>query len=309
MGELIKPLSPHDIYVQLTSGEGTDRLDAAKDAARLQREAQSERADIIRRQADLIAAGWEGTASTSATEAVQPLSTNAALGAVLLATSEELMSWQSESFHTAANSVRPVSSEPPEPDILDMTWPFVDYEKQVTDYQADANHNIEVFRGYDTVSEGHEAGMREYTPADSSGGTIGVADSGDSIEVPDQGQPGDTADPFGERRDPGGPPAGPPNGGPPVGGPPPVSGPLPDTQQSQDTTPSDVVGQPVGPQQGPLPPGQPVSTGPAPGGFGPGLPVGGYSGGGPGSTGGPGARGGMYGGSGGPGSGGPGAAG
>jgi hypothetical protein len=288
VGKLVKPLTPHQIYEKLRGGEGTPLLDEARAAAYAQQEAEHQRAELIRKQALMVQAGWEGKASESASGAVQPLVTNALIGSAQLSVAEKMMDRQSGSFHDAANSVRPVPPEPPQPDVSDPMWPFIDDEKRVADYQADAQHNIEVFRGYDAVSEGHELAMGEFATVDDTGGVISV--TGDSVEYSEPGQ----------RRDPGGAPSGgPPSDGSPVGGPPvdgpPISGPPdsgagPGSQQPQQTSPNDFVPRPAG-TSGPLP-GSPTPTGQGPGGLLPGLPVGGFVAGGPGGMGDPGARGG-----------------
>lgn len=247
------------------------------------------RATLLGRQAALLQTGWEGAASDGAAGVVRSLVDNAQVGTDQLVAAQRLMDQQSGSFHHAANSVRPVPAEPPKPDFTEMNWPFVDYEKQVTGYQGDAQHNIEVFRGYDNASEDHESGMKPYTVVDDSGGTVTVTDTGDYIEVPDGGQQprdGDRSGPFGERHDPGTGPGGGPGGAP-------VGGPGAGSQQSQQTSPSDFVPRSSGPFPG-QPPGQAPGGGPSTGEYVSGFPVGGVSGGsyrvGP-ETGGPGSGG------------------
>jgi hypothetical protein len=304
VGKLVKPLTPHEIYESLRGGVGTPQLDEGRHAANLQWQAEQYRADLISRQADLVRTGWEGAASDSASGAVKPLADSALMGSVRLSMAEKIMDRQSASFHDAANSVRPVAAAPPEPDFGDMMWPFVDYDQKVTNYQADAQHNINVFRGYDTTSEGHELAMTDYPTADDTGGTITVSDGDDRIDEPGGG-PREGTEPFGQRLDPGGDPGNGPGGGPggdPGGGPgsgPGSEVPVGDTG-GQQTSPNDFVPRPVVPP-GSLPgggptPGSPVPGGPAPGGFVPGLPVGGITGGSPYGTDGSGPRGGSYGG-------------
>jgi hypothetical protein len=306
MDQIFK-MTPHQIYEYFATARGTGRLDDAQEATRQEWEAEEDRASLIRKQGELIRGGWQGAASEGAFGAAQPLADSALHGAGLLSRAEDLLDRQSGSFHRTANSVKPVPERPPAMDIGDPMFPFTDYEKDVTSYQSDAQHNIDAYRVYDGASEYNETNMpAEYRTTNHSGGTISVASGdtppGDYIEVPDEGHPqdGDDSGPYGRRRDPGSDPGSEPGGGPPVGNPP-FGGPLdagPDVRQpQQQTSPSDFVPRPPGGPPGPPPSGPPVPTGqtpntPVPGGY---APVGGF----PGGTGGP--RGGMYSGGDGPG--------
>ena len=319
MGEFTKyGLSPDKIYEYFANGPGTGKLDTAQHATRQEWELEDERADLIRKQGELIRGGWQGAASEGAFGAAQPLAESAMRGAELLSQAEDLLDRQSGSFHRAANSVKPVPSKPPTMDTSNPMLPFMDFETEVTTYQSDAQHNIDVYRVYDGASEYNEKNMPpEYDTVNHAGGSISVTpgdgqpgDTGDFIEVPDGQQPrgGDEAGPYGGRRDPG---SGPTDGPVPRFGGPPVSEPFPSGQQQpQQTSPSDFGPRPGG-MTSPLPGGQPLPAGPTsgsptpgPGGFVPvGFPTGGPGStggpgriGSPGSTGGPGARGGFTGG-------------
>jgi hypothetical protein len=286
-------MSAHDIYQYFATGRGTGSLDNAQAATRTEWEAEEERAQLIRKQGELIRGGWQGAASDAAFGAAQPLAESARHGATMLSRAEDLLDRQSGSYHRAANSVTPVPEEPPGMDIGDPMLPFSDYEAEVTAYQADAHHNMEVYRGYDGASEYNQTNMpAEYSTVNHSGGNITVTSGdgqptgsgGDYIEVSEPGNRSESG-PFGGPGGPGG--TGDP-GGAPVGGPP-VSGPVPNPSQPQQTSPSTFTP----PPPGQLPPTTfPPSPQPGPGqpGFVPGLPVGGVTAGSPG--GGPGARGG-----------------
>lgn len=296
MGEWIKNgMSPHQIYEYFATGRGTGLLDDAQTATRLEWDLEDGRANLIRKQGELIRGGWHGTASEGAFGAAQPLAESALHGADALSRAEDLLDRQSGSYHRAANSVKPVPSEPPKLDMNDTGLPFTDYDKEVTTYQADAQHNIDVYRGYDGASHYNQTNMpTTYSTVNHAGGNISVTSNdgqpGDYIDSTDY-QPPRGDDDFSERRGPDSAP---------------VSEPLPDRRQPQQTTPTD-FGQPsITTPGGNLPSTvQPTPPGPTPGGLVAGLPVGGFTGSGPGGgTGGPGARGGTYGGPGSPGSGG-----
>lgn len=287
-------MTPHDIYVALTTGPGSDSVDAAQRALNFIWRNEEERATRTRLQGVLIQNAWQGPAGDAAYGAAEPLAKISLSSADLLLQAQDLVDRQSGSFNRAKNDVRPVAEKPPGPNLLD-TVPYTnDYDKRMTDFQSDAQHNIEVFRGYDGASSYNETRMpTEYsTPMHSGGGISVVPDGskGDVINVPDQQPPpGGGGDPRqGGMSEPQqyGP------GGSPVSGP---------GSRYQQTSPNDFVpGAPSWPGQGPggqYVPGTP--SGPGPGGPGQFVPVGGSPG-----VGGP--RGGAYGPGRGPGVGGPG---
>jgi hypothetical protein len=318
-------LTPHEIYEQLTGGPGTNYLQAAKDATATEWGREDDRATLIKKLGEKIRMGWQGEASDAAFGASLPLAQAAMQGTDKLDTAQDLLSRQSGSFHDAFNSVRPVPPRPPDNNVLNESIPFeTDLDREIKTYQADAQHNIDVFHGYDNASSYNETNMpKEYSTITHSGGTITVKPAGG-----DTG--GDSGDPGDGRRDrvPGG--SGPGSGEPgnPGGGAPggsPVGGPLPGSAPvggpgsgGQQTSPSDVRPGPGagGFPQSPAASGQPGGGTAPPGGFfpgggfpggsgGPGGGTGGFGGrGGGGSTGGFGGRGG---GAGGGGAGGPGA--
>ena len=239
----------------------------------------------------LIESAWQGAASDGAAGAAQPLAASALAGADLLEQAQDLMDRQSGSFNRAKNDVVPVPPEPPKPDLLDVRVVFTDYENSLTAYQADAQHNIDVFSSYDGASDYNETRMpASYSTSAHSGGTINVVpdagqrgDTGDYIEVADYEPPRGEPRSSGERVQVDGPISGPP-----------ISGPGPEQQQ---TAPSDFVPPSVDTPGSPLPtPFQPAPAGQTPGGSVTGLPVGGFTGSGPDRAGGPGARGGVSGG-------------
>jgi hypothetical protein len=310
MGKFVNnAMSPHRIYEYFATGRGTRDLDNAQAATRTEWTAEDDRAHLIRKQGELIRGGWQGTASEGALGAALPLADSAQQGARMLSRAEDLLDRQSGSFHRAANSVQPVPAEPPGMELNDSV-PFTgDYEAQVREYQAGAQHNMDVYRGYDGASEYNETNMpAQYTTVNHAGGTISVVppDSGDYIEVSDHDDPRRGGDPG-----PGG-PGGPgsfgsgpngPGGGAPVGGPP-GSGPVSNPWPGQQTSPNDYVppaaNSPRYPSPNTFQPTSQPTPGPGQGGFVPGSFGGGPGGGGSrGGAGGAGPRGGAYGGSGG----------
>ena len=263
-------MSAHDIYQYFATGRGTASLDDGQAATRIEWQLEDERAHLIRKQGELIRGGWQGAAAEGAFGAAQPLAVSALRGAVLLSRAEDLLDRQSGSFHRAANSVTPVPEEPPALDMSDPMVVFTDHDADVAAYQAQAQHNFDVYRGYDGASQYNETNMpADYATVNHSGGDISVVSGdgrrvgGDVIEVSEGGEPR-----SGEPGRPGG-------------------GPSQHPGLPQQTSPSTFVPPSVD-RPGVAPP---IPRQPTPGagpGFVPGLPVGGGSPGGAG----PGARGG-----------------
>ncbi|HEV7652129.1 MAG TPA: hypothetical protein VGP26_28585 [Actinophytocola sp.] len=318
-------LSAHEIYEQLTGGPGTPYLTGAQDATKSEWAREDQRSTMIRKLGEKIRTGWQGAASDAAFGASLPLAQAAIEGTDKLDTAQDLLGRQTGSFHDAANSVRPVATRPPENNVVNEMIPFdTDLDQEIRAYQADAQHNIDVFHGYDNASQYNETNMpQEYSSITHSGGTITVKPAG--------GDPGGDTGDGGRDKAPGG--AGPGSGGPGTSGGPggapggsPVSGPAPGgspvSGSPGQTSPNDFRPGPGGFPQSPAASGQPgggTAPPPAflPGGF-PGGPgesegfrggpggSGGFRGGpGGGSSGGFGGRGPGDGSSGGPGGAGP----
>lgn len=155
-------LTPKQIYDELTGGPGSDTLDTAQRASHGEAQREADRADMIAQIGRKIQTGWQGGAAEGASGAAKPLAEAASRAADELYRAQDLLDRQNGSFHRAANSVVPVSGGPPEMTLDDALDP-VDHEKQVRAYQADAEHNMRVFEGYDNESGHNETSApREY---------------------------------------------------------------------------------------------------------------------------------------------------
>ncbi|HEY7592789.1 MAG TPA: hypothetical protein VH969_06505 [Actinophytocola sp.] len=281
-------LTPHEIYQQLTGGPGSGYLEAAQGATKGEWRREDERATMIRKLGEKIRMGWQGAASDAAFGASLPLAQAAMRGTDKLDSAQDLLGRQTGSFHDAANSVRPVAARPPENDVANELIPFeTDLDKEIKAYQADAQHNIDVYHGYDNESHYNETHMpHEYSSITHSGGTITVkspgevstVDSGDfSGDGGRDGGPGGGPGPGGSGQPGGGAPGGASVGGPPGGG--------SSTGTAGQTAPSQ-----VGPAvfaQSPAASAMPGSGTAPPGGF---FPGGAFPGGSGGRPGGPGGR-------------------
>lgn len=171
-------LSAHEIYQQLTTGPGTGTLDNAHQVAGTEAQAEEARSKRIKQLAAKIETGWQGTAGGAATLTVGPLADSAREGTEKLRATEGLLAQQSGSFRSASTSVRPVEPKPPGVLIMGEPAPWShDTEESITRYQSDAEHNINVYAGYDSQSLDNEHALpKEYTPLTDPGGEITVLD-------------------------------------------------------------------------------------------------------------------------------------
>lgn len=279
-------LTPQQIYEKLTGGPGSGSLGDAQRISYDEASRESERAERITRIGRTIQGGWQGNAADEAYGAAAPLADAALRGADDLYRSQDLLDRQSGSFQRAANSVVPVSDDLPEMDVGDFMNP-VDYEQEVRRYQADAEHNMQVFEGYDNASSHNETyAPREYPIINHSGGTVSVT-AGDTVGGGGPESGGDSPRNGGDTGGAVGPSGGAPNGGGAPGGGPsggslPGGTPSPGPGGGQQTRPNDYV-PPVSPPAGYQPPvSQPGPSTGTTGGLSAGFPVGGYPGGGSG---------------------------
>lgn len=312
-------LTAHQIYIAMTTGPGSETLDEAQQSSAEEAQRQVDRADRIRKLAEKIQAGWQGSAAEGAYGAAGPLADAARDRADHLTVADNLLATQSGVFNSASHSVRPVPEKPPESNILTDMVPWeTDLDRQIKQYQADVQHNMAVYGMYDGESLSNQERLpREYPTITDPGGTVSVASSGGGPGGPPDGGPGYPLPRPGGGGDVSGYSGGSGGGG---GGPVTPPGAGGGQATSQGTGASEFVPPPVNPPGYPPPAGglPPGGSPPGPGPVAPPVPVGGgYPGGqvgrGPGAEGGrsgsgpgrPGARGGGgEGGSGGRGSGG-----
>jgi hypothetical protein len=297
-------MTPQEIYRKIKGGPGSPPLDDVQAATRAECELEIDRAHQIEQLSRALEDGWQGEAGGAALSAAVPLREAAFEGSAQLERAQDLLSRQSESFHTAFNEVRPMPDEPPA-NPMGEAIPFdTDIDKEVRAYQSDAQHNMNIYRGYDNASQYNETHMPDdYTTTNRSVAGASVKPQPDTIEVgaPEPGPgrsdgPGNysgfTSEPY-----PGGHgPSGPTPSGSQPGGPVGPGGPGGQTSPNEWRPPvTNSPGQYYNPNYPPVGQSSPVSA--APGGFvpggGPGGSGAGYGGRGPGTAGGPGPGGGR----------------
>jgi hypothetical protein len=173
-------LTPHEIYTQLHGGPGTASIHEAQMASVLIRRNQWERADRIIALSQKIANGWQGEAAEGAYGATQPLANQAVNSSQRLYLAQHILDRQGEAFEYAKNSVVPVPANAPESNIMNDVIPWeTDLDAAIKKYQADAQHNIDIFNEYDGQSYDNEIDMPlDYGQVMDTGGEITVIPSG-----------------------------------------------------------------------------------------------------------------------------------
>ncbi|MDQ3403879.1 MAG: hypothetical protein M3548_10855, partial [Actinomycetota bacterium] len=177
-------MTAHQIYVQMTEGPGTGTMTTAYEIAKAEAEAEDTRAQLIKALADKIQAGWQGSAGEAALGSAGPLRDAAIEGAQNLERAHGLLLDQTHSFDSAARTVVPVSETPPDTNFWDDATPWdTDTEKAVAEHQRQSQHNIDVYKGYDSHTQDNERDLpQEYTPLVASGNGI-------EVEKPDDPPP------------------------------------------------------------------------------------------------------------------------
>jgi hypothetical protein len=180
------PLTAHDIYVQITSGPGTKKLQEAHEAAQKETSAEQTRAEHIEKLTGMISDGWEGSASERAYDATKPLGDTAALRSVQLGFTHQYLQSQIAAFDTAKNGVKPVDASPPSTAVVSEAVPwFGDIDGEMSTYQNDSQNNIAVFSAYDNASKSNGEALPTEYPAfkdgsDSPGFVLNDHESDDS---------------------------------------------------------------------------------------------------------------------------------
>jgi hypothetical protein len=147
-------MSAQDIYDNFTHAEGTDMWAAGQQAARTLAQDMREMAADIWRLRDTMWSAWQGDAADGAGTGAEPLAMEFLQSADYLHSSQDLLSRQTGSFHTAANSVRPVPAAPSVVDVVgSVAFGVPSMQNQVRDYLATSQHNVDVFSSYHGASQ------------------------------------------------------------------------------------------------------------------------------------------------------------
>jgi hypothetical protein len=146
---------------------GSAYLQEAQDGARAVAQSFHERATDVQRLIDAVGQGWEGNAADQATTAMTPLAVNFVEGGDDLATLQDLIARQVESFHSAKSKVQPM---PPAPQLQDPLIAFTSgqgldpYLNQLTGYNAAAQNNVDAMTIYHGASDYNTTNLPPVAP-------------------------------------------------------------------------------------------------------------------------------------------------
>lgn len=141
-----------DIYENFTNGTGPDGLSNGAAIVNEVVAGYGERAEAIRRITAKMEAAWQGEAAAGAARrGTGPLGVEHELAGVDLAMAQDLTNRQAASFAEARNAVVPMPPEPSKPDpwaVFNSPGEVVTYQRQVAEYNAASQHNVDVMTGY-----------------------------------------------------------------------------------------------------------------------------------------------------------------
>ncbi len=116
-------------------------------------------ADIWRLR-DTMRSAWQGDAADAAGTGAEPLAMEFLNSADYLHSSQDLLSRQTGSFHSAANSVQPVPAAPSAVDIIgSAAFGIPSMQNRVHNYLATSQHNVDVFGSYHGASQFNTTNM------------------------------------------------------------------------------------------------------------------------------------------------------
>jgi hypothetical protein len=149
-------LSAADIYSKLRGGPGGGSV---SDAAQAASEAQQQHTDLDTRVRSLVgrmAGAWQGSASGAAQSGAAPVARALTQSQSELATANRAMLDQHTSFFNAYHAVVPVPDKAPESNLLNDATPWhTDLDRQIDDYNGNANKNVQIYDNYAKSADGN----------------------------------------------------------------------------------------------------------------------------------------------------------
>ncbi|EWC58485.1 hypothetical protein UO65_6377 [Actinokineospora spheciospongiae] len=169
-------MTGHDIYVAMTTGPGTETLQNGYRIADAEAKREAERADLIKRLAEKMQAGWEGEAGSAAYGGAKPIADATLLGMENLERTHVLLRMQAETFGDLSSKLEPMDASPPDTGIWDDMTPWdTDTEDQLNEYNQKSQKNIDVYRAYDANSQANAQDLpTDYSTLTDPGGEITV---------------------------------------------------------------------------------------------------------------------------------------
>lgn len=263
-----RSITAYQIYQKVTGGPGGGSLEEGAGSSGELRGRYEQRVDTIDELNKRMDQSWTGEAGSGVRRGAHPIKVWMEDSATNLGQSEKALQHQSGAFDTVAHRVQPLPEKPPESGFINDVTPWeTDTDRDIQDYNQNAQGNVDAFNDYFKESTNNAQNMPGYDKFDGDLGDDGGDKDGgrdrdrESIQDPGDRTPGD--------QDPGD--RGPGNIGPtPTPGP---SGPSSPGGPSGPGTPGPTPGPSYpGPTPGPGGPNGPGYPGPNGGPNGPGTP-------------------------------------
>lgn len=147
-------MSAQQIYDNFAQAAGTGAWLPGQDAAKELADNMKDLAADIWRLRTTMQSAWQGDAADQAGTGAEPLAMEFLNSADYLGSSQDLISRQVGSFHTAANSVQPVPSPPSAVDVIGAAaFGIPSMQHKVQNYLDTSQHNVDVFDSYHGASQ------------------------------------------------------------------------------------------------------------------------------------------------------------
>ncbi|OLT45474.1 hypothetical protein BJF85_18475, partial [Saccharomonospora sp. CUA-673] len=172
-------IDAYQIYQKITSGRGTASLHEGQAASLELSNLHSQRATQISQINSTMASAWTGEGAESARMGAQPLQTWMGDASANLGTSGQVMSTQAGAFENARNNVQPLPAEPPENSWGNKLKPWeTDLDRDIAEYNDNANKNVQVFNQYHDTSSQNAGQMPQYSTMSGAYGDVSLGESG-----------------------------------------------------------------------------------------------------------------------------------
>ncbi|WP_024877043.1 PPE domain-containing protein [Saccharomonospora piscinae] len=178
-----RELDAHQIYERLHAGPGTGSLVEGQSSANTLKDHFGERVAQMDSLAQRMDAAWQGDASQAAKAGANPLKQWLQDSEGKLHESSHSMGSQLDAFNTTINRVQPVPAKPPESDFLNDITPWqTDTDREISEYNAKAQANVEAYNAYYQLSSANGQSMPKYTTVDGEFGDVEM-DGGGGVDT------------------------------------------------------------------------------------------------------------------------------
>lgn len=154
-------LSPAEIFNKVTGGQGAESLGETDRVALQLSERLLDRIDRIAQLSAKVRAGWQGASAEEAANSTTPLMAATADHSTSLVSLHAAANDQISAFQLVKNTVKPIGDRPkltPQ-DVYDLIHGNSSYFRKLDQWQADAQHNVDAYAGYNSATETNTAAI------------------------------------------------------------------------------------------------------------------------------------------------------